>query len=391
MFINTKIGTRLTLAFTLVVLIALAISAYSDLRMRLMNQNMETIVVDLYPNTETARDIINNVNNISLSARNYLLFVDNAMINTEISKIRRFQRQTGELIDRLEARSGFGNGRPLLDKIRENRQKFDISLEKVIELGYSDGAAATNYLINEFRPVNADYLNSINELISYQANQMRQGWNISVESYASSHYYLILLAAFAALLTAMLGYWINRSLYRQLGGEPGYAAEIAGRIAQGDLTMTVNTKANDQSSLLFAMKRMSASLTIIASEVRGAANNLSNASEEVSATAQSMSHTSSEQAASVEETSASMEQMSASISQNTENAKDTDHLAAKAAEKATEGGYSVRKTVTDMNLIAKKISIIDDIAYQTNLLAISSMMLIFLAIRFMSVTVFLTE
>jgi methyl-accepting chemotaxis protein len=372
MFKNMKINTRLSLVFTLVVLIALAISTLSDMRMRVMNQNTEKIVVDLYPNTETARDIINNVNNISLSVRNALLFVDNSMIKSEITHIREAQKRTGELIDLLEAKTGYGNGKVLIDKIKDNRQKFDASLDKVIELGESDGAAATNYLISEFRPINAAYLGSINDLIHYQGELMRQGGNASMESYASSHNFLMILAGFAALLTATLGYWISRSLFQQLGGEPGYAAEIAGRIAEGDLTVTVDTTTNDKSSLLFAMKRMIESLTGIVTEVRGAANNLSSASEEVSATAQSMSHTSSEQASSVEETSASMEQMSASINQNTDNAKDTDSMAAKAAEKATEGGYSVRKTVTAMKQIAKKISIIDDIAYQTNLLALNA-------------------
>jgi methyl-accepting chemotaxis protein len=369
---NMRIGTRLTLAFALVVLVALAISALSDTRMRLMNQNTEKIVVDLYPNTEMAREIINNVNRISLSARNALLFVDNSMIKSEISQIRESQKRTGEMIEQLEAKTGFGNGRILIDKIKDNREKFDASLGRLIELSASDGAAATNYLINEFLSINTAYLSAIDDLIKYQGSLMRQGGNASMQSYASSHDILMIMAAIAALLTAILGYWITRLLYRQLGGEPGYAAEIAGRIAEGDLTVTVNTKTNDQSSLLFAMKRMSESLSGIVTEVRGAANNLSSASEEVSATAQSMSQTSSEQAASVEGTSASMEQMSASINQNTDNAKITDSMATKAAEKATEGGYSVRQTVTAMKQIASKIGIIDDIAYQTNLLALNA-------------------
>jgi len=372
MFKYMKIGTRLSLVFALLVLITLAISAMSDTRMRLMSQNIDKIIVDLYPNTELARDIINNVNRISLSVRNALLFVDNSMITTEISKVRESQKRTGVLIEQLEAKIGSGNGRLLIAKIKENRQNFDASLDRLIELSSSDGATATNYLINDFLPINAAYLGSIDDLIIYQASLMKQGGNVSMESYASSHYWLMIMASIAALLTVILGYWFTRLLYRQLGGEPAYAAEIAGRIAQGDLTVTVDTKVNDNSSLLYAMKRMSDSLTRIVTVVRGAANNLSSASEEVSSTAQSMSQTSSEQAASVEETSASMEQMSASINQNTENAKSTDSIASKAAEKATEGGYSVRQTLTAMKQIASKISIVDDIAYQTNLLALNA-------------------
>ncbi len=372
MFKNMKIGTRLTLAFTLVVLITLAISAYSDMRMRLMNQNTDKIVDDLFPKTEIARDIINNVDNISLSVRNVLLFVDNSMIESEIANIRRFQKRTAVLIEQLDTTTAHENGRKLIDKIKDNRQKFDASLDKLIQLSESDGAAATNYLIDDFRPINIAYLGSIDDLINYQAQLMRLGGNVSTESYDASHFFLMVLTAFCALFTAMLGYWIIRTLFRQLGGEPGYAAEIAGKISEGDLTMAVKTRNNDQSSLLYAMKRMSESLADIVNDVRGSANNLSYASQEVNSTAQSMSQTSSEQAASVEETSASMEQMSASINQNTENARITDNMAAKAADQATEGGYSVRKTEIAMKQIAKKISIIDDIAYQTNLLALNA-------------------
>jgi hypothetical protein len=96
---------------------------------------------------------------------------------------------------------------------------------------------------------------------------------------------------------------------------------------------------------------------------------LGNAAGQVSATAQSLSQSSSEQAASVEETTASIEQMTASITQNTENAKVTDNMATKSPAEAEQGGKAVKETVEAMKSIAGKIGIIDDIAYQTNLLA----------------------
>ncbi|MGA9665036.1 MAG: methyl-accepting chemotaxis protein [Gallionella sp.] len=144
-------------------------------------------------------------------------------------------------------------------------------------------------------------------------------------------------------------------------------------MAQGDLTQSINA----EYSGAFADLKASVNTTIdklssIITEVRSASDNLSSASEEVSATAQSMSQASSEQAASVEETSASVEQMSASINQNTENAKITDGMAAKASKEANEGGDAVKQTVAAMQQIAKKIGIIDDIAYQTNLLALNA-------------------
>jgi methyl-accepting chemotaxis protein len=173
----------------------------------------------------------------------------------------------------------------------------------------------------------------------------------------------------AILFLLIFAYLITRSIISPIG----LAVSAASRIAEGDLTVRLDTDSKDEVGLLMrAMQNMTVKLTQIIGEVRTAADNLSNAAGQVSATAQSLSQSSSEQAAAVEETTASMEQMSASISQNTENAKVTDGMAAKAAREAAEGGDAVNKTVDDMKSIASRISIIDDIAYQTNLLALNA-------------------
>ena len=151
------------------------------------------------------------------------------------------------------------------------------------------------------------------------------------------------------------------------------AVAAANAVAGGDLTVRIDVTSNDETGqLLAAMKSMVEKLVRVIGETRSGAEALSSASEQVSATAQTMSRASSEQAASVEETSASVEQMTASITHNTENAKTTDGIAAKAAKQAEEGAQSVEQTVDAMKQIARKISIIDDIAYQTNLLALNA-------------------
>jgi len=182
----------------------------------------------------------------------------------------------------------------------------------------------------------------------------------------------LLIAAATLLAVTAVAVYIARGLLRQLGGEPDYAAEVVNRVAAGDLSLTVQIKSGDTSSLLAAMHSMVTNLSRVVAEVNDGAEALASASEQVSATAQTLSQGASEQAASAEESSAAIEQMSASISQNTENAKITDDMAGKAAKEAGEGGAAVRSTVSAMREIAKKIGIIDDIAYQTNLLALNA-------------------
>jgi methyl-accepting chemotaxis protein len=181
-------------------------------------------------------------------------------------------------------------------------------------------------------------------------------------------------AIIAAILIALvIGIALAILIARMISRPIVQAAQVARQLADGDLTVRVETGSNDESGeMLASMQAMIERLSQIIGEVRGSADNLASAAEQVSGTAQSISQATSEQAASVEETSTSIEQMSASIGQNTDNAKVTDGMASKASKEANEGGQSVRETVEAMKQIAKKIAIIDDIAYQTNLLALNA-------------------
>jgi methyl-accepting chemotaxis protein len=148
---------------------------------------------------------------------------------------------------------------------------------------------------------------------------------------------------------------------------------MMGAMSDGDLSKTIDK----QYEGAFAELKEYCNNTVhklaqVVEEVNGSAEALASASEEISATAQTLSQAASEQAAGAEETSASIEEMTASISANTENAKVTDGMASQAAKEAVEGGEAVRSTVAAMQQIAKKIQIIDDIAYQTNLLALNA-------------------
>jgi methyl-accepting chemotaxis protein len=176
----------------------------------------------------------------------------------------------------------------------------------------------------------------------------------------------------ALLLLGLLGLGIRRFQQRVIGGEPAEVAILVSKVAAGDLSVRIDVKPGDTSSITAAVETMVVKLAGIINDVTSNADALSNASGQVSATAQSLSQSSSQQAASVEQTTASVEQMTESISRNTENARVTDKIAAGAARQAEEGGRAVKDTVEAMKSIAGKIGIIDDIAYQTNLLALNA-------------------
>ena len=189
----------------------------------------------------------------------------------------------------------------------------------------------------------------------------------------------IVVLVVGTLLSAVFGLWISRSLLNQLGGEPNFAAKVAGRIAEGDLTAVIETKPNDQSSLLFAMKRMNESLSGIVSDVRGSTDAITTAAREIAAGNSDLSQRTEQQASNLEETASSMEELTSTVKQSAENAKQANLLAVNASDIAVKGGQAVNEVVQTMVSISassKKIvdiiSVIEGIAFQTNILALNA-------------------
>ncbi|MBK1648613.1 methyl-accepting chemotaxis protein [Rhabdochromatium marinum] len=204
-----------------------------------------------------------------------------------------------------------------------------------------------------------------------QADATRLQQSMADSGHTSSN--LLMGAGLVALLLGLTAaIMIVRGTSRQLGGDPRELVDVAGRLAEGDLTRALNVRAGDKTSVMAVMAVMTDKLKEVVSEVRVGAENLSSASSEVSSTAQALSQSATEQAASVEETTASIEELNASVQQNTENARVTNSISKSSAEEAREGGAAVNRTVTAMKEIASKIGMIEEIAYKTNLLALNA-------------------
>ncbi|HUJ16566.1 MAG TPA: methyl-accepting chemotaxis protein [Nitrospirota bacterium] len=165
---------------------------------------------------------------------------------------------------------------------------------------------------------------------------------------------------------------ITNHVLKSLGGEPDYVKKTVTAVANGDFTVTVTTKENDTTSMLYAFKGMVDKLRAVVTEVTAASDNVATGSQELSSGSQQLSQGTTEQATSVEEASSSMEEMTATIKQNSDNAAQTERIARESATKAIESGTAVSQTVGAMKEIAGKILIIEEIARQTNLLALNA-------------------
>ena len=370
MIANLKIAVRLGIAFAAVIVLMLVIAVVSVLRIDTLSQRVDLIVNDRYQKTVWANNVLDEINIVARATRNAMLVSSAQESEREMARIPQSSAVITENLDRLRATIQTPQGIALLRDIDNTRTGYVDALNRLRALiAANDTAAGTRLLMTDMRSAQNAYIGSIAALIEYQGKLMEEEGQQAAELAAQSRTLMITLSVIAVILGAGFAFFIARSISRPLNE----AVEVANALAEGDLTVKVEAVSRDEvGQLLSAMHNMVGKLSQIIGEVRGAADNLSSASEQVSATAQSLSQGASEQAASVEEISSTLEQTTASVHQNTENARVTDGIAAKASTEAGDGGKAVKDTVEAMKSIAEKIGIIDDIAYQTNLLALNA-------------------
>ncbi|WCE09092.1 methyl-accepting chemotaxis protein [Pseudomonas sp. JBR1] len=367
-----RVSTKLAIGFGAAILMLLLVMGVALLNMGTMKASADNMSQFRFPMTVQANTLVRNTLDSGRLMRNLLLLTDEAAVAKTKEDIAKVRADNSEILADLKKKITSDDGKQKLAAAVDARQRLQDKYGEFFRLLDSDRGQARDYLLNVFAPNNNELVAALGALNDLQAQRMQEAGEAATAAYMDARNLMLVIGAVATLIAVLLGYLITRSLIRQLGGEPAYAAEVVQRVARGDLSVEVATREGDTTSMLASVRAMTTTLAQIISDVRSSADGLASASEEVSATAQSMSQASTEQAASVEETSASIEEMSASIAQNTENAKITDGMAGKAAREADEGGQAVRETLVAMKTIADKIGIVDDIAYQTNLLALNA-------------------
>lgn len=328
--------------------------------------------VNVVPSLVTLDDLRKNVLRVRLGMNRHIMNTDNTLMLEIEKNIQGNRDGVFTAIKKYEPLISDDKDRVAFEQVKNLYQEYDASIEPILAESRANHNEKARDALTKNIPLAEKLAGAINEQFDYNVELSKKAADEGIAIKSSATMMSMVIATLVLVFIATMGFLIVRNLTRTLGGEPAAAAELASRIAEGDLTVQIAVKQGDTTSMMAAMKVMTDKLTKIISEVSSAATNIASASEEVSSTAQSMSQATNEQAASVEQTSAAVEEMGASINQNTENAKITEGIAAKAAKDANEGGEAVSQTVVAMKQIADKISIIDEIAYQTNLLALNA-------------------
>ena len=269
---------------------------------------------------------------------------------------------------------------PLYADITARREAYRSAREAVFKEKKAGNLDAARKLASErLEPDLAGYLGAITTLRQFQSAQIKS-LSTDIQAEFARGQLLSTVIGLLAVATGILIAWlITSSLLKRLGGEPDAAAEIAGRIAAGDLNVVIAIAPKDRSSLLFAIRAMRDNLSNMVGEVRQATDSIATGSREIASGNLDLSSRTEEQASALGQTAASMAELTSTVKQNADNARQANTLAESASAMALKGGEVVGEVVTTMSSInesARKIvdiiGVIDGIAFQTNILALNA-------------------
>jgi methyl-accepting chemotaxis protein len=375
-----KVSTRLSLAIGAILILLVAVAAIGVQRLSSLNQSMLQVSNDRVPKIITASDWLFRVMETSRHTRNMLLLDDAADIKAEVDAVMDDKKERVEYMERLKATVNKPRARAALQAVIESRAAYtpdEDAYLKLVQAG--DRAAAKELLLNTMRPRQRAYVSTLRTFIDVQKGIIADSQREVADEYATACNLLIGSGIVALLVAAACGVLLTRSLVRQIGGEPADVVDAADRIASGDLATDIAIRSGDTSSILFSMKRMRDSLSTIVGNVRTGTETIASAASQIAAGNQDLSSRTEEQASSLEETASSMEEMTSTVKQNAENARQANLLAASASQHAVKGGTVVAQVVDTMGAINESsrkivdiISVIDGIAFQTNILALNA-------------------
>jgi len=369
-FKNLKIITKILL-IALISSVALSVIGFVGLN---SSSKINNMLNSMYDNNLVPIETV-------CAANIYGVYVDRSLydhiIATNQSDMEGIEKQIADnekvMIDKMDIYRKTN----LTEKEKELISKFDASYpeykksyEKVLEYSRELNTNEAMRLLNSETSAKFKVVDDLlTELVSTNRELAKVSYDESDNIVAEIRYILILSIISAIALVTILVMYIARVISSPLKK----SVSIISAVADGDLTRQIDVHQKDEIGIIVdSVNSMTKNLSEMISKILSHTENVASAATQLSATAQSLSQGTNEQAASVEETSASLEQMSASINQNSENAKVTRGMANKSSKEAQDGGNAVVQTVEAMRQISDKITMVEDISYNTNLLALNA-------------------
>ncbi|WP_334024263.1 methyl-accepting chemotaxis protein [Burkholderia gladioli] len=382
---NMKVSSRLIIGFGLLTILLLAVAAGAFYGLGQLNSQLDSIARVNNTEARLANQLRASIQDRAIAVRNLALVTDPQDMAREADRITQQERIYADAYQQLSRMFTDEAGttereRTLLAALKQDEAAAMPPFRKSVQLALNnDAAAAARELLQNARPPQRIWLARAVELANFEDQLNEQAQREAIATYSNVRALIAVIAGSALLVAVGTTILIARSILRQLGGEPSMAQYAAAQIADGNLMIDLPVTRGDSSSLMASLETMRAKLASIVQGIKTSAESISIAAGEVAQGNVDLSQRTEEQAASLEETAASMEELTSTVKQNTDNARQGSILAAAASQTASSGGEVVRQVVGTMaditsssQKVSEIISVIEGIAFQTNILALNA-------------------
>jgi methyl-accepting chemotaxis protein len=376
-FYNLKIAKKLILAFIAVLMLTTILGVFSIIQLTKVNQASTDISTNWLPSIRTLMDLKVSLSRIRGAQFQRLLPSGGADPAAKAKQITAQLNEFKRLQALYETQISEPGERVIYPKLQKDAAAFIASNEKFFKLALAgqveeattelQGASSDSYrlLLDEL-----DALTKINNDGSALSDA-----TADVELAKARNWIIGLLAG-----SLIVGLGLAVFMARIISAPLNRAVAVAKQVAEGDLTAKIEATSEDETGqLMHSLKAMNDNLLRIVGEVRVGTDTIATASSQIASGNLDLSSRTEQQASSLEETASAMEQLTATVKQNSDNAKQANQLAVSASEVAIQGGTVVGEVVDTMQAIndsARKIvdiiSVIDGIAFQTNILALNA-------------------
>jgi methyl-accepting chemotaxis protein len=376
---DLKIGTKLGAAFFAVIALTASLGGFSVTQLSKINANTEDIATSWLPSIKTLGAMRNVANEFRRAEAQHLLALDDKEMDGIDKRLDETRKRLAEVQKTYEPLISSDEEKRVYEQFKKSLDAYYGANTKLLPLsrgGEKTLAQAKDYFRGESRTTFSAMTGDIGALIEINDKGSDAAYKGAQATYAQARTWVIGMVVGAIVIAALLALWITRLITRPVA----QAVDAAERIAAGDLTVALRAEGKDETAqLLQALSNMKENLARIVGGVRGNAEGVATASAQIAQGNQDLSQRTEEQASALEETAASMEQLGSTVKQNADNARQANQLALSASTVAVKGGEVVSEVVTTMKgindsskKIADIISVIDGIAFQTNILALNA-------------------
>jgi len=376
-FDDLKIGKKLILAFAVVIALTCFLGLFSIAQLTKVNQASTDIATNWMPAVRYLGQMQTSMSRFRISESTHILLAEDAdMAATEKSMATRLetlgkqQASYATLVSEPEEKRIYA-------ELQKNLEAYQVESKKLTALSRAGQKDEARVL---FRGASNKVFRLVNEQLDALAKINDDG-SMASETSAAQTFSLarkLILGTLAALIVISLV--LATTVSRAVATPLQEAVVIARRVAEGDLTGHIVSSSKDETGqLMLSLKAMNDSLLRVVGEVRGGTDTIATASAQIASGNLDLSSRTEEQASSLEETASAMEELTSTVKQNADNARQANQLAQSASGTATDGGQVVGEVIATMEAISAAsrkivdiISVIDGIAFQTNILALNA-------------------